>query len=113
MVLVNICLLLSTVANHQSVADPGFPVGGGGVDLRHGRFSVKMYAVGGGGVHRKFLYVDPTLPVHLSHSLNYMGSSGCSKLYHIIFGLFPSQLFLCCLDLNAVVLCVGMETLVM
>ena len=30
------------------VADPGFPVGGctrwGGVDLRHGHFSVKMYA---------------------------------------------------------------------
>ena len=31
-----------------SVADPGFPVGGhapirGGVDLRHGHFSVKMY----------------------------------------------------------------------
>ena len=27
-----------------TVADPGFPVGGGGVDLRHGRFPVKMYA---------------------------------------------------------------------
>ena len=33
----------------KSVADPGFPVGGrapvsGGVDLRRGHFSVKMYA---------------------------------------------------------------------
>ena len=28
----------------HAVADPGFPVGGGGVDLQHRRFSVKMYA---------------------------------------------------------------------
>ena len=26
------------------MADPGFPVGGGGVDLRRGCFSAKMYA---------------------------------------------------------------------
>ena len=39
------------------MADPGFPVGGGGVDLRRGRFSVKMYTktkelgpMGGGGM---------------------------------------------------------------
>ena len=39
-----------------SVADPGFPVGGGGMDLRRRHFSPKMFAkmkelgpVGGGG----------------------------------------------------------------
>ena len=41
--------------SHYSVADPGFPVGGG-ADLRRGHFSAKTYAktkeldpVGGGG----------------------------------------------------------------
>ena len=55
-------------------ADSGFPVVGKwtpfwkGVDLRCGGFSVKMYvkmkelgSVGGGGVRRKILYVDPPM----------------------------------------------------
>ena len=61
------------------MADPGFPVGGhapirGGVDLRHGHFSVKMYAkmkeLGpiGGGVQ----------PAHPTRSAN--GNARCHYL---------------------------------
>ena len=56
------------VLQSKTGADPGFPVGGvdplGGVDLRRGHFSVKMYVktkeLGpiGGGVRQKILYVD-------------------------------------------------------
>ena len=34
---------IGDIQRHESVADPGFPVGGGDVDLRRGRFSMKMY----------------------------------------------------------------------
>ena len=70
----NAYLVVTSKVQTISVADPGFPVGGvdplGGVDLRWGCFSVKMYAktkelrlVGGRVVRRKFLYVDPPLNV--------------------------------------------------
>ena len=57
-----------------------FPLGGGaptlvggGANLRHRHFSVKTYVktkefgpVGGGGAHRKLLYVDPPLLMDFS-----------------------------------------------
>ena len=60
--------LMTLILKHDQIqsrseADPGFPVGGrgpilggGGVDLQHRHFSVKMYVKTkelGGGVHRK------------------------------------------------------------
>ena len=68
---------LFTKMNHKpiAVADPGFPIGGGGVhplgegvDLRHGHFSVKMYVkmkeLGpiGGGACTGHAPLDP--PMH-------------------------------------------------
>ena len=67
---------------YLSGADPGFPKGGvdplrGGVDLRHGHFSVKMYVetkelcpVGGGGAPEIFVcrcvsaYPFPNMKLH-------------------------------------------------
>ena len=68
-------LTLSTKTNRilQSVADPGFPVGGGAADLRRGYFLAKTYAktkeldpVGGGGRQRRPL--DPPMPIVNSRS---------------------------------------------
>ena len=73
--------------------DPGFPVGGvnpfwggGGVDLRRGHFSVKMYVktkelgpVGGGGsVRRKIFYVDP--PMFAAYNTIRFSSLSSSKI---------------------------------
>ena len=70
-------------------ADPGFPVGGldpfwggGGMDLQHGHFLVKIYVKTkewvpwGGGLRRKILYVDSPI-------ITYMQSVLCQTHKHI------------------------------
>ena len=65
--------MITHILQYKTVADPGFPVGGGvhplggGVDLRRGCFSVKMYAktkeLGpmGGGVRLAHPSLDPPM----------------------------------------------------
>ena len=73
---------------YKAVADPGFPVGGGGVDLRRGCFSVKMYAktkeLGpiGGGV-RPVRPPDPPMQSIVHLFTNLITNTKCNPLQHL------------------------------